>query len=212
MIRMIFVPALLALLGVAINGQVVRADTINAPGTFTTQGSADTTWGIQFTALQNTTLIGFDYFHDHAQFGSSFSGTLEVIDTASPSTPLYSATYPIGSLPTISTTGLNVQLSSGHVYQLLASSSSPTEEWFYSSSTIPYPASDSDISVTTAVYVGSDNTPFMTSHTWAAFTNIQTSDLPSPTSTTPEPSTLALLAVGCGCIMTYCHRRRKLDC
>ena len=50
----------LAFLGL---GQV-SADTIAGPSSFAVVGGTTPVWGIQFTALDNSTLTGFDYNHN----------------------------------------------------------------------------------------------------------------------------------------------------
>lgn len=57
----------------------LRAGTIAGPSSFGSVGGSDTYWGIQFDALQNSTLTGFDYNHRGPTNGSAlFNGTITV--------------------------------------------------------------------------------------------------------------------------------------
>jgi hypothetical protein len=182
-----------------------EAGLIAGPTTFSVVGGADTFWGIQFTALQNTTLTGFDYHHNPTTFGNPFTGTISLNDLTSLSTP-YSFNYGVNS-PTVLSLAPNVGLVSGHIYQLVASSSIVSggndEVYEYITTfggTAPaYPASNSDISVTQGAFSSGG---FQNSSAWGAFSNIATAQA------VPEPAALGLFALGLTGLAGHGWRRR----
>lgn len=172
----------------------VNAGIIVGPTSFDVVGGNDTSWGIQFTALQNAILTGFDYNHLSNQFGNPLSGTLSLNDITS-STNVFSTPYPAFAAQVLSFTGLSVALIAGHNYQLVASSTvlfgGNDEVYQYGVLDTPqffYPVSNSDISVTQGVF--DQNPGFQEGAAWGAFKNIATEVQ------VPEPGTLFLLGTG----------------
>jgi hypothetical protein len=201
---------MLAALALLLGGErQARADIIAGPSSFPVIGSNDTSWGIQFTALQNSTLTGFDYHHHPDTFGQPFTGTISLKDLTS-NTTVYSTNYNTGTPTIIPYTGLNIPLTAGDVYQLVATSSivsNANDEVFTYSSTFggsfpPFPVANSDISVTQGVF--NNNPGFTENNAWAAFGNITTS-----AAAVPEPTSLALFGMTIGAAGLFGWRRRK---
>jgi len=183
----------------------VRAGTIVGPSSFGVVGGNDTIWGIQFTALDNSTLTSFDFNHNPTTFGNPFSGTVSLNDVTASSTP-YSNSYAAFSPNPILFSGLSVGLVAGHEYQLVATSNvlfgGNDEVYQYGVLNVPafsYPVSDADISVTQGVF--NMNPGFQESAAWGAFTNITTSSV-------PEPGSLILLGIGALGLVGYVSRRK----
>lgn len=183
-----------------------RAASIAGPSSFTSVGGSDTYWGIQFTALQGSTLVGFDYTHRANTFGNPLTGTISLNDITT-STTVYSTSYGANAAQVLAFTP-NVALHSGDVYQLVASSTTSMgandEVFSYTMSNMGvapnYPDSDSDISVTQGAFStgGSMNT-----EAWGAFTNITTQAV-------PEPASVCLFGLGIASLAGYAWGRRKM--
>jgi hypothetical protein len=187
-----------------------KADVLVGPSSLPFNGSSsDTNWGIQFTALHNSTLTGFDYNHLPVFGGlNPFTGTITLRDITS-STTVYSTPYGPNTPTVITFSGLSVPLQSGHQYQLTATSnvlSGAIDERFqYISLDTPpfsYPVSDADISVTSGVFSGL-NTGFQAANAWASFRNITTA------AAVPEPTSLALLGLGTASLAGWRLRRKQ---
>ncbi len=183
-----------------------KAGFIAGPATFQVTGGSDTYWGIQFTALQNSTLTGVDYNHRSNMFGDPFTGTISLIDTTTSVTTVLD-NYPMNA-PQVIVLTPNVALKAGDVYQLVASSStvSNANDEIYTAissygGTAPnYPVSDAEISITGGAFSsgGSSNT-----QQWGAFNNISTQAV-------PEPASLTLFGLGVAGVAGYAWRRRNL--
>jgi hypothetical protein len=198
-------------------GRQARADLIAGPTNFGSVGGSDTFWGIQFTALQASTLTGFDYNHRNpAPFGNPISGTISLNDLTSNSN-VYSYNYSADA-PQVIGLAPNVSLVAGHVYQLVATSTVVSGgndelfEYIHPFGTAPaYAFSDSDISVTQGAFSSGS---FEDAYAWGAFTNIATNDgqIIQVAQSAPEPSSLFLVAgiVGLGG-GACCWRRRGQD-
>jgi len=145
----------------------------------------DSSWGLQFTALQNSVLTGFDYNHLPVQgIPSPFTGNISLTDITT-STLLFSQNYLPGSPnPVITFSGLSILLSAGHNYQLIATSNTQfgarDERIGYNLFGF-YPVSNADIFVTSGVANGV-NTGFVGNDVWYAFSNITTAPVPEPAS------------------------------
>ncbi|MFI5456701.1 MAG: PEP-CTERM sorting domain-containing protein [Isosphaerales bacterium] len=184
----------------------VKADTIVGPSAFGSVGGNDTLWGIQFTALDNSTLTSFVYNHNPTTFGNPFSGTISLNDLTAVTTP-YTSPYAAFSPNPLPFSGLSVGLVAGHDYQLVATSNilfgANDEVYQYGVLNTPpfsYPVSDTDITVTQGVF--NNNPGFQESFAWGAFTNITTS------SAVPEPGSLTLLGIGALGLVGYVWRRK----
>jgi len=155
-----------------------------------TVNGTDVSWGLQFTAVQNSVLTGFDYSHLAVQgVPSPFTGNITLTDITT-STPLFSQNYLPGSPnPVIGFSGLNIGLTAGHNYQLIATSDTQfgaRDEKFAYVLLGTYPVSNADISVTSGV-VNGINTGFGANQVWYAFNNITTA-----AAGVPEPASLAI--------------------
>jgi hypothetical protein len=204
--RTLAILATLALLTLGVDR--ARASSIAGPASFPIVGGTDTMWGIEFVALQNSTLTGFDYHHHPDTFGQPFTGTVSVYDETT-STTIYSSAYGTGTPTVISFSGLNITLQSGHLYGLVASSSivsggnDEVSQVLSPYSTDPaYPVSNADISVTQGIF--STGGGFQQSNYWAAFTNITTSS-----GAVPEPASLSMLGVGVAGLAFYVRASKK---
>jgi hypothetical protein len=188
--------------------------TLDGPSSFNHLGGLSPSWGIQFTALQNSQLDGFTFNHYPAgRVGnvlvSPFVGTVMLVDTTTHTTA-FTANYAFVVGP-ITYSGLTVALHAGDVYQLTASSNfvHGTFDMVFQSIAknvppISYPASDGQISVTNGLFAPPMDNPFNRTHFWPAFTQIVTQTL------IPEPSSYMILAVsmfGAG-LMSWGRRRR----
>lgn len=165
-------------------------------------GYPDTSWGIQFTALRNVLLTGFD-FHHRAGQGVTPSGTITVFDVTA-SMSAYTTPWGPDNSGLVSFAGLTVPLTTGHVYQLTATSTAgSTDERFQyqQSGQFLFPTSNADISVTKGVFSNSD--AFTNNNAWAAFGNITTAVAP-----VPEPATLLVFG-GLALAGAVGYRRRK---
>jgi hypothetical protein len=153
------------------------AASIAGPSSFTVVGGGDSFWGLQFTALQASTLTGFDYNHRAPTFGNPISGTISLNDVTS-GTTVYSATYGVNVAQVIAFAP-NVALRAGDVYQLVASSTTVLggndEVYSYIAKfggTAPnYTDADTDIAITQGAFSSGG---FQNSAAWGAFTNIAT--------------------------------------
>jgi hypothetical protein len=186
-----------------------KAGNISGPTALPYTGSGDSDWGIQFNALQNVTLTGFDYNHLPVSGPSPFSGTISVKDLTTSST-IFSTPYGTGEPTVIAFTGLNISLTAGNTYQLLATSDiqfgTRDEVIQYISLNSPaftYPVSNTDISVTNGVF-SDTNTGFGATSVWYAFQNIETSAL-----ATPEPSTFLMASLAAGAFSGIIWLRRR---
>jgi PEP-CTERM motif len=196
--------ALDSLIGVV---ERTNAGTIAGPTSWTVTGAGDTYWGIQFTALQDSTLTSFDYNHRGTSNGSSlFYGIIFLIYITT-NTTVYTSNYGTGLASVVPFTGLGIARHSGDVYQLVATSNvqfGTNDELFQylfaNNIVLAYPTSDSDISVTQgALSTGG----FENTHAWGAFNNITTA------SAVPEPGTLGLLGIGALGLIGYVRRHRS---
>lgn len=186
----------------------VKADVMVGPTSFGTVGGSDTYWGIQFTALHDSTLTSFDYNHrDPVPFGNPITGTVSLNDLTT-STTVYTQNYGPDA-PKVITYTPNVALHGGDVYQLVASStvvSGANDELFEYSTTFgftapAYPAANSDIVVTQGAFSSGG---FENAAAWGAFTNISTLQ------SVPEPSSVTLLGLGVVGIAGAAWRKRRL--
>ncbi len=191
--------ALVCLFGGA--GQAM-AGTLVGPTSFAVVGANDSLWGIQFTALDNSTLTGFDCNHNPTSFGNPFTGTIYVNDITT-STNLFTQDYTAGSSNPLVFAGLNVALTTGDAYQLVATSDivSGGNDEAFQYVVGQYPISNSDISVTQGVF--NNNPGFQESNAWGAFNYITT------TSAVPEPGTFSLLGIGISGLIGYIRRRKR---
>lgn len=186
---------------VVLSGGRARAGTVAGPASFGSVGGSDTYWGIQFDALTNSTLTGFDYNHRGPSNGNQFfTGTITVNDITS-STQVYTTNYGTSSPDPIAYSGLAISLVAGHTYQLIASSNivfGTNDELF--AYTNAFPQSDAEISVTQGVFT---ETPgFMDANAWGAFNNITTAG------SVPEPASLALFGMGLVGVAAFARNRR----
>src|SRR4051794_20529106 len=102
--RLRFGVALLALSALALLGGAgqAKAGLIAGPATFPVAGT-DTSWGIEFKALDNSVLTSFDYHHliiTGPPPTSRFSGTVTLFDKTT-STTVFTQNYAPGSPFTI---------------------------------------------------------------------------------------------------------------
>jgi hypothetical protein len=187
----------------------LQAGVIAGPSAFSVVGGSDSLWGIQFTALDNSTLTGFDYNHRNpVPFGNPLTGTISVNDLTTSST-VYTYNYGTNAAQDLAFSGLIVSLTAGHDYQLVATSTvlyggnDEVYEYITPFGTAPaYPTADSDIRVTQGVF---NNSPgFQENYAWGAFTNITTM------SAVPEPATSfgAGMAALMGGALAWRNRRR----
>jgi hypothetical protein len=202
--RIIVIVAAMALM--TVGADQARAGSIAGPSSFSVVGGSDTMWGIEFLALQNSTLTGFDYHHHPDTFGQPFTGTVSVYDETT-NTTVYSSAYGTGTPTVISYSGLNVALQSGHLYGLIATSSivsggndEVSQVLSPYSSDPAYPVSNADISVTGGIF--STGGAFQKSNYWAAFTNITTNS-----GAVPEPASISMLGVGIASLAFYARKR-----
>ncbi len=202
-----FAASLSVLVLLGIGAGHVRAATLTGPSAWTVTGGNDTLWGIQFTALDNSTLTGFDYNHRNNNFGNNgLFGTISLNDIST-STTVYTSPYGTDLPAVVAFAGLNVSLKSGDIYQLVATSNvefGANDELYqylvFNTPTITYPDSDADISVTQGVF--NNNPGFLENFAWGAFNNITTT-----AAAVPEPGTYALL--GCLGLTGTAFLRRK---
>jgi hypothetical protein len=178
-----------------------KAGVIVGPTTLPFEGT-DTSWGLEFKALDNSTLTSFDYNHlvvTGPPPTNPFSGTVTLVDKTT-STTVFTQNYSPGSPFTIHMTP-NVALHAGDVYDLFATTTglvqgAQDEVFQYvslNSPPITFPVSDADISVTSG-YVNGLTTGFAATNQWGAFKNLTTTA--APLAAVPEPTSLALLGLG----------------
>lgn len=184
----------LAILSLALCAGSLQAEIIPGPTSFPIS-ARDNNWGIQFTALANSTLTGFDYNHLPAGGVNVFTGQI-TLKNITQATTLLTINY-VPGIPTVTHyTGLNVALHQGDVYQLLATSVldanfglARDEVFTYDgvANFTAYPVANTHIRVTSGVY---DNltTGFAATRSWPSFNNITT----QAAAAVPEPASLAL--------------------
>jgi hypothetical protein len=200
------VPFLATLTLFFVSVEPANAAVIVGPTSFPVQGGNDTTWGIQFTALDNSALTGFNFTHHTALFagGNLGTGTIEVLDKTT-GTTVFSSPFGnsiSGSPEVISFSGLSIPLHGGDVYQLVAHGVGTDERYAVDAAfggSFPFPDSSSDISVTQGVF--NNNPGFQTANDWGAFTEL--------TTLVPEPATLTLFGVATLAAGYFGLRRKK---
>lgn len=148
--------------------------------------------GIEFTALDNSTLTSFDF----TEQGSADTVELTTPDLGS---VLDSIAVPsTGTNPsTFNPTSLSWSLVSGDTYWLVGVDES---NGTFVSSGFTFPDADSDISVTTSEFADGGD---VTNSLWADFTDIVTT-----TTAVPEPGAAALVAAGIAMIALVRGRKR----
>ncbi|MBS0264103.1 MAG: hypothetical protein JSS02_19360, partial [Planctomycetes bacterium] len=164
-------------------------------------GGPDTSWGIDFKALQNTTLLSFDFVHRGVggAGGSSanFFGTIKLIDVTAAPSLLYTYNYAKNAPGVITYGSLSVPLIVNHIYRLEASSNrvnnTNDEVWATSAAAgFPaYPVANTVISVTRGFFSSTPlPTSFQSTRQWGAFRNIVTrTDTQGPV-VVPEPASV----------------------
>lgn len=177
-------------------GSMASAAVIPGP-VLTSPGAGWTTTGLEFQALDNSTLTGFTY-QNQGQ-----ADTIVLTDTAG--TILQSISTPAGT-PT-DAVSVNWALTSGKSYWLLQTIASNE---LFSGYNLPLP-SDADIAV---IFSGtfdygipaavSNSQNWGSNELWAGFNNLTT-----VSGTVPEPSTWAFLTVGLFGLGAALRRRRN---
>lgn len=146
--------------------------------------------GIEFEALQDSTLLGFTFQNQ--------GGADTVVLTDAAGSILHSLVTPAGS-PSF-TASVNWALSAGSTYRLL-STANTNGRFVLASGPLP---SNSDIAITAGFFGSSTATPAYQQF-WASFNDIVTSG--DAVGAVPEPATWAVMILGFGAVGATLRRR-----
>lgn len=200
-----FAVIVMGLAGATASANLIVGPTIDVSGSvggaLSIPATTNSSWGIAFTVNRNTDLASFDFNQKGTTFGNNNAGTIYLYDTTSAPVTVMSWSVPLvpgyGAVAnTVSFSGFLAHLHAGGTYQLVYQQTAGdySNEKFaqYYSGSIFASAHNADITLTNGIenknVVGGAVTTSTSTNIWYAFSNIQT---------VPEPSTFAMLGLGC---------------